>query len=128
MGKDSEKEAKKMKQVIDTYKSIQGKEMLSKIEFANNLDKIKTIMIVDCLNNISNIQNLTVGDMVDMLIERHTITDYGDECYMVKDIDSDKYYLSYNLADVDTKCRQWLESNKSFDEIFIKGGKYENRN
>ena len=118
MSKDSEKEVKKIKQVIDTYKSIQGKEMLSKIEFANNFDKIKTKMIVDCLNNISNIQNLTVGDMVDMLIERHTITDYGDECYMVKDIDSDKYYLSYNLADVDTKCRQWVESNKSFDEIF----------
>ena len=118
MSEDSEKEVKKMKQVIDTYKSIQRKEMLSKIEFANNLDKIKTKMIVDCLNNISNIQNLTVGDMVDMLIERHTITDYGDECYMVKDIDSDKYYLSYNLADVDTKCRQWVESNKSFDEIF----------
>ena len=118
MSKDSEKKVKKIKQVIDTYKSIQGKEMLSKIEFANNLDKIKTKMIVNCLNNISNIQNLTVGDMVDMLIERHTITDYGDECYMVKDIDSDKYYLSYNLADVDTKCRQWVESNKSFDEIF----------
>ena len=118
MGEDSEKEVKKIKQVIDTYKSIQGKEMLSKIEFANNLDKIKTIMIVDCLNNISNIKNLTVGDMVDMLIERHTITDYGDECYVVKDIDSGKYYLSYNFADVDTKCRQWIESNKSFDEIF----------
>ena len=118
MSEDSEKEAKKMKQVIDIYKSIQGKEMLSKIEFANNLDKIKTKMIVDCLNNISNIQNLTVGDMVDMLIERHDITDCGDECYVVKDIDSDKYYLSYNLADVDTKCRQWIESNKSFDEIF----------
>lgn len=118
MSKDSEKEVKKIKQVINTYKSIQRKEMLSKIEFANNLDKIKTKMIVDCLNNISNIQNLTVGDMVDILIERHTITDYGDECYVVKDIDSDKYYLSYNLADVDTKCRQWVESNKSFDEIF----------
>ena len=118
MSKDSEKEVKKIKQVIDTYKSIQGKEMLSKIEFANNLDKIKTIMIVDCLNNISNIKNLTVGDMVDMLIERHDITDYGDECYRVQDIDSGKYYLSYSLAYIDTKCRQWLESNKSFDEIF----------
>ena len=118
MSEDSEKKVKKIKQVIDTYKSIQGKEMLSKIEFANNLDKIKTIMIVEYLNNISNIKNLTVGDMVDMLIERHTITDYGDECYVVKDIDSDKYYLSYNLKDIDSKCRQWIESSKSFDEIF----------
>lgn len=120
MSKDSEKEVKKIKQVIDTYKSIQRKEMLSKIEFANNFDKIKTKMIVDCLNNISNIQNLTVGDMVDMLIERHTITDYGDECYIMRDIDSDMYYLSYSFEDIDAKCRQWVESNKSFDEIFKK--------
>ena len=118
MSKDSEKEAKKIRQVIDTYKSIQGKEMLSKIEFANNFDKIKTKMIVNCLNNIGNIQNLTVGDMVDMLIERHDITDYGDECYVVRDIDSSKYYLSYSLKDIDSKCRQWIESSKSFDVIF----------
>lgn len=118
MSKDSEKEVKKIKQVIDTYKSIQGKEMLSKIEFANNFDKIKTKMIVNCLNNISNIQNLTVGDMVDILIERHTITDYGDECYIVQDIDSGKYYLSYSYKDIDSKCRQWIESSRSFDEIF----------
>lgn len=120
MSEDSKKEVEKIRRVINTHKLLQRKEMLSKIEFTNNFDKIKTKMIVDCLNNISNIQNFTVGDMVDMLIERHTITDYGDECYMVKDIDSDKYYLSYNLADVDTKCRQWVESNKSFDEIFKK--------
>ena len=118
MSEESKKKVEKIRGVISTHKLLQRKEMLSKIEFANNLDKIKTKMIVDCLNNISNIQNLTVGDMVDMLIERHDITDYGDECYVVKDIDSDKYYLSYNFTDVDTKCRQWVESNKSFDEIF----------
>lgn len=118
MSEDSKKEVEKIRRAINTHKLLQRKEMLSKIEFANNFDKIKTKMIVDCLNNISNIKNLTVGDMVDILIERHTITDYGDECYMVRDIDSSKYYLSYSLKDIDSKCRQWIESSKSFDVIF----------